>query len=64
MMTPAVPVRADDAALPGPSRLRWLMIALVFLATVMNYLDRQTLSVAAPVLTRAVPHEQTSNTRA
>ena len=26
------------------------MIALVFLATVVNYLDRQTLSVAAPVL--------------
>lgn len=27
------------------------MIALVFLATVINYLDRQTLSVVAPVLT-------------
>ena len=26
------------------------MIALAFLATVINYLDRQTLSVAAPVL--------------
>jgi ACS family hexuronate transporter-like MFS transporter len=31
-------------------RLRWLMIALVFWATVINYLDRQTLSVVAPVL--------------
>jgi ACS family hexuronate transporter-like MFS transporter len=30
--------------------MRWAMIALVFLATVINYLDRQTLSVAAPVL--------------
>jgi len=29
---------------------RWLMIAFAFLATVINYLDRQTLSVAAPVL--------------
>jgi ACS family hexuronate transporter-like MFS transporter len=29
---------------------RWFMISLVFLATVINYLDRQTLSVAAPVL--------------
>jgi ACS family hexuronate transporter-like MFS transporter len=29
---------------------RWLMIALAFLATTINYLDRQTLSVAAPVL--------------
>src|SRR6202011_1537463 len=35
---------------PRPSKRRWLMIALVFWATVINYLDRQTLSVAAPVL--------------
>src|SRR5271170_4675223 len=31
-------------------RLRWLMIGLAFFATVVNYLDRQTLSVVAPVL--------------
>ncbi len=30
--------------------MRWVMIGLVFWATVINYLDRQTLSVAAPVL--------------
>jgi MFS transporter, ACS family, hexuronate transporter len=35
---------------PAPRRARWLMIGLVFWATVINYLDRQTLSVAAPVL--------------
>ncbi len=29
---------------------RWLMISLAFWATVINYLDRQTLSVAASVL--------------
>jgi ACS family hexuronate transporter-like MFS transporter len=29
---------------------RWLMIALAFAATAINYLDRQALSVAAPVL--------------
>ncbi len=40
----------DEVSNPGPSRLRWLMIALVFWATVINYLDRQTLSVAAPVI--------------
>lgn len=34
---------------PSP-RLRWVMIALVFVATAINYLDRQTLSVVAPVL--------------
>ena len=33
-----------------PYPRRWLMIAFAFLATVINYLDRQTLSVAAPVL--------------
>ncbi len=33
-----------------PQPKRWLMISLAFWATVINYLDRQTLSVAAPVL--------------
>src|SRR5437879_2271694 len=33
-----------------PSPLRWRMITLAFLATMINYLDRQTLSVAAPTL--------------
>ena len=32
------------------SPMRWIMIALVFWATVINYLDRQTLSVVAPLL--------------
>ncbi|MCU1257302.1 MAG: major facilitator superfamily 1, partial [Bryobacterales bacterium] len=31
-------------------RLRWAFIAFAFVATVINYLDRQTLSVIAPVL--------------
>lgn len=30
--------------------LRWWVVALLFLATVINYVDRQTLSVLAPVL--------------
>src|SRR5215471_3549914 len=34
----------------APSNRRWLMISLVFLGTAINYLDRQTLSVVAPVL--------------
>src|ERR1700704_3970991 len=34
----------------APSPLRWRMISLAFWATVINYLDRQTLSVAAPAL--------------
>ena len=32
--------------------LRWWIAALLFLSTVINYIDRQTLSVLAPVLTR------------
>ncbi len=39
-------VRAGETA----RRLRWTMIALAFFATMINYLDRQALSVAAPVL--------------
>jgi ACS family hexuronate transporter-like MFS transporter len=35
---------------PGPRRLRWVMISLAFLATLINYLDRQTLSVAGPAM--------------
>lgn len=35
---------------PMISRLRWLMISLVFAATAINYLDRQALSVVVPVL--------------
>lgn len=33
-------------------RLRWYIAALLFLASVINYIDRQTLSIVAPVLTR------------
>lgn len=32
--------------------VRWLIIGLVFLATVINYLDRLTISVLAPVITK------------
>src|SRR5512142_2870264 len=34
----------------NPAPRRWLMISFAFWATVINYMDRQTLSVAAPVL--------------
>ena len=32
--------------------LRWGIAALLFFSTVINYVDRQTLSVLAPVITR------------
>src|SRR5438046_5850087 len=35
--------------LPG---LRWWIVGLIFLATLINYIDRLTISVLAPVITR------------
>jgi ACS family hexuronate transporter-like MFS transporter len=32
------------------SRLRWLILGLLFLSTTINYLDRQALSVLLPTL--------------
>ncbi len=50
MKPPSSGIPEAEALRPAPGRLRWLMIALAFLATVINYLDRQTLSVVAPEL--------------
>jgi MFS transporter, ACS family, hexuronate transporter len=33
-----------------PSSIRWFILGLLFLATVINYVDRQTLSILAPTL--------------
>src|SRR5213075_1895125 len=43
---------AVEGSSPGLQvrHLRWLMIGLVFAATLINYLDRLTISVLAPVL--------------
>lgn len=45
---PPSPKQVQSAQVTG--KARWLMISLAFWATVINYLDRQTLSVAAPLL--------------
>src|SRR5258708_3259960 len=37
---------------PGRDNIRWRILALLFLATVINFVDRQTLSIIAPVLTK------------
>jgi MFS transporter, ACS family, hexuronate transporter len=39
-----------EAKTAPASRLRWVMIALAFFATAIIYLDRQTLSIVAPIL--------------
>jgi ACS family hexuronate transporter-like MFS transporter len=41
---------ASPAAVEPLSRMRWVMIGFAFAATLINYLDRQTLSVVAPTL--------------
>ena len=42
--------------MPRPLRgLRWYIGALLFLSTVINYIDRQTLNVLAPILKDRVP---------
>ena len=38
-----------DFKFPG---LRWLIIGMIFFATLINYIDRLTISVLAPVITR------------
>lgn len=40
----------EPGTLPGPSHIRWWIVALLFASTVINYIDRQTLSVLAPFL--------------
>ncbi|HTL68688.1 MAG TPA: MFS transporter [Lacunisphaera sp.] len=51
-MSNAEAMEATAAGGPPPafSRLRWAVIGFAFLATVLNYIDRQTLSVLAPTL--------------
>ncbi len=38
---------ADALRPPGSSRFRWVIVALLFVSTVINYLDRQNLSILA-----------------
>jgi MFS transporter, ACS family, D-galactonate transporter len=48
-MTDAAPPRADAAR---PSRTRYTMLALIATGTLINYLDRSILGIAAPVLSK------------
>ena len=38
---------AETSTEPKPRRVRWAILALLFVATVLNYVDRQTLSILA-----------------
>jgi len=46
--TPAVVARGQEASTVG--RYRWLVCALLFFATTINYMDRQILSLLKPIL--------------
>jgi ACS family hexuronate transporter-like MFS transporter len=41
-----------EAAPPVYGRIRWAILALLFASTVLNYVDRQTLSIMAPLVQR------------
>src|SRR5512139_1501810 len=49
------PTLAPDSSAPAHAprqfhHLRWLMIGMIFLITVVNYIDRMTLGVLAPTI--------------
>ena len=45
------------------SGLRWLIIGLVFFVTVINYIDRMTISVLAPVITKIWVYQTPNSAR-
>lgn len=51
-VAPPVPAGSASGAHPLPlvSNTRWWILALLFLVTIVNFVDRQTLSILAPLL--------------
>lgn len=47
-----MPLSTPDTSLLALPGLRWRMIALIFLATCINYVDRQSISLLFPVLSK------------
>jgi ACS family hexuronate transporter-like MFS transporter len=41
---------ADPGRREGNARMKWVLCGLLFLATTLNYLDRQTLAILAPTI--------------
>ncbi|HZL25454.1 MAG TPA: hypothetical protein VFC39_02870, partial [Acidobacteriaceae bacterium] len=57
-MSQALYPRTNEMAAPPDdtvTRRRWLILSLLFFITVINFVDRQTLSILAPLL-RATLH--------
>jgi D-galactonate transporter len=51
---PSVSTGARDALLPQrlPTRRRWFMLSLLLIATIINYIDRVNISIAAPFMAK------------
>jgi MFS transporter, ACS family, aldohexuronate transporter len=45
-------MREESTTVKPRTHLRWWIVGVLFLSTVINYIDRQTLSVLAPVITK------------
>jgi MFS transporter, ACS family, hexuronate transporter len=54
MMTPGISGEATAGALPALYRRRWWILGLLFIATILNYLDRQSLSILASTIQQAL----------
>ncbi len=52
-VTPAA-VSTADAAVPKVGHVRWIVCALIFFATTINYVDRQILGILAPTLQKEI----------
>lgn len=57
-MTTAAP--ADDTATTGVGRYRWVVVTLLFLAMVINYVDRQTIGLLKADLTNEFGWSETN----
>src|SRR5437867_4807973 len=58
MADSACPVASDPVSSEVP-RVRWTVVALLFAATTVNYIDRQVLGILAPTLTRELGWRET-----
>ena len=45
-------LNASEVPQPRATRARWLMLGLVFVGTIINYLDRTNMSIVAPLVSR------------
>src|SRR5213080_1930420 len=50
---------AASASPVASDRVRWTVVALLFAATTVNYIDRQVLGILAPTLTRELSWRET-----